>query len=77
MVLEEIFKTYFEVPSHHIDRASNGLEGYEKATSGSYDLILMDLSMPVMDGFKATRKIKEYIEEPNLFLGGGLLFHTH
>ena len=38
--------------------AVNGEEGVAKAQSESPDLILMDLSMPVMDGWQATRQIR-------------------
>jgi len=31
----------------------------------------MDLNMPIMDGFKATRKIKDYFSSSNIFVGGG------
>ena len=38
--------------------AVDGLEGVEKAASERPDLILMDLSLPVLDGWEATRRIK-------------------
>ncbi len=42
----------------HVDVAENGREAVELATSGRYDLILMDCYMPVLDGFSATHEIR-------------------
>jgi len=41
------------------DIANNGREGVEKAIKGAYDLILMDVQMPEMDGFEATAFLRE------------------
>jgi len=44
---------------HQVDVAVNGEIALEKFRQKHYDLILMDIAMPVMDGMKATRLIRE------------------
>jgi len=43
-----------------VDIAENGKEGMEKAKENSYDIILMDLQMPVMDGYSAAKAIRGF-----------------
>ncbi|MFA7382734.1 MAG: response regulator [Desulfurivibrionaceae bacterium] len=43
---------------HQAITAENGLEGYELAAKSNPDMIIMDIEMPVMDGFEATWRLK-------------------
>jgi len=47
-----------------IDEAANGKEAVDKAKANTYDMIIMDLQMPEMDGFSATTYIRTKLPEP-------------
>jgi CheY-like chemotaxis protein len=50
------------------DITDNGSIAVEKTQTNSFDLILMDINMPVMDGLKATRAIREFSDVPIIAL---------
>lgn len=45
------------------DTVSNGLEAFEKLQQNTYDLILMDCEMPLLDGFGATRRLRAWEQQ--------------
>lgn len=60
----ELIKAYLLSSPHNYDFAVNGLVAIEKFKKYNYDLILMDLQMPKMDGYSAVEKIRA-IEKTN------------
>ncbi len=50
---------------HEVSIANNGLEGLNMYKEQKFDVILMDIMMPVMDGLEATVKIREFEESLN------------
>ena len=54
----EMYAEYLEYSGYRVAEARNGLEAVEKAFALHPALILMDLSLPVMDGWEATRRLK-------------------
>ena len=69
--IREMICDYFSVQSDgicEIDTASDGDSGLEAALSGGYDLILLDVMLPGLDGYSICRSIRAKSDVPLLFL---------
>ena len=54
----EMYSEYLEFSGFDVVEAGNGMEALQRAVDTAPDIILMDLSLPVMDGWEATRRLK-------------------
>jgi CheY-like chemotaxis protein len=54
----EMYAEYLQYSGFDVIEAGNGMEALERALDSAPDIILMDLSLPVMDGWEATRRLK-------------------
>lgn len=61
-----LVKAFLKKTPHRIDTAANGALALEMFRAGQYDVILMDVEMPVMDGYTATRAIRALEQEEKL-----------
>ena len=63
-----IERDYLEVEGCTVDIAPDGVTGIQMGRSGGYDLILLDLMLPGMDGFSVCRKLRESLDIPILMV---------
>ncbi len=55
----ELIRTVLCAAGATVETVENGQDAVEKAEAGAFDVILMDMNMPVMDGYEATRALRE------------------
>jgi DNA-binding response OmpR family regulator len=66
--IRELIRKYAEFEGYSVDEAENGMEAMNLASQNAYDLIVMDIMMPMLDGFTASREIRKSSDVPIIML---------
>ncbi len=66
--IRNVVKEYALVEGFEVDEAENGVEAVKKVKEHSYDLIIMDIMMPELDGYSACKEIKKIKSVPIIML---------
>lgn len=66
--IRELIKKYALYEGHEVDEAENGKQAVARCRSNTYDLIIMDIMMPEMDGFAAVEQIRKFSNTPIIML---------
>ena len=59
ITMRMFFRDVLERAGFEVEEAVNGLEGVERAMTGSFDLLVVDINMPKMDGYQVIRTVRE------------------
>lgn len=63
LVNQKLIEKVFEKLGYKIDIKSNGLEAFECVKNKNYDLVFMDIQMPIMDGIESSKLIQETLKD--------------
>ncbi len=68
LMIRKLIRKYAEFEGHRVDEAANGMEAVMLCRDKEYDIIIMDIMMPELDGFSACREIRRYSQVPIIML---------
>ena len=59
ITMRMFYRAILEAAGFEVEEAVNGVEGVERAMTGSFDLLVVDINMPKMDGYQVIRTVRE------------------
>ena len=67
-MIRKLIRKYAEFEGHEVSEAVDGMDAVIKIKNGSFDLVVMDIMMPELDGFSASREIRKFSSVPIIML---------
>nr|WP_122012399.1 response regulator transcription factor [Maliibacterium massiliense] len=66
--IRQIIKKYAEFEGHHVTEAQDGMQAVALCRAQTFDIIVLDIMMPELDGFSACRMIRQHCQTPVIML---------
>lgn len=66
--IRDMIRKYAEFEGYEVEEAEDGMHAIQKCLKNSYDIIIMDIMMPKLDGFSACREIRKTVDVPVIML---------
>lgn len=66
--IRQIIRKYAEFEGHSVEEAVDGMQAIEVCHNNEFDIIIMDVMMPELDGFSACREIRKFSQTPIIML---------
>lgn len=66
--IRQLLKMYLQRENYIVEEASTGNEAYQKIIDNTYDLVLLDIMLPEMDGWEICKKVRDIKSVPIIFL---------
>ena len=66
--MRQLLRLYLQQESYRVEEAENGKEAYEKIIKNDFDLMILDVMMPIMDGWQTIEEVRKVSEIPIIML---------
>ena len=65
VLIRNVIKEYLILENYDYDEAENGKEAVDKVEKNNFDIVIMDIMMPIMDGYQAVKEIRKFNKNLN------------
>ena len=68
LYIQELIKEFLKAQNYYVEVAADGMEGYRKFQQGTFDLVLLDIMLPSMNGYSVCQMIRSHRPTPVIIL---------